>query len=137
MIFVPHGHTCPDCVEYAEALAAGREALSEWAARALVLLPTNEIGHIDAWPRPGLSLLADDDGAGRAQLGLGNDQAAVVQADRWGAVYDIAVIPTTRGHGELPSVSALVALAKYIDIQCPECGVPSKEWLLATPFPLG
>lgn len=137
VIFVPHLGPCAECVQYAEALAAGRDALAEWAARALVLLSTNLVGEVGAWQRPGLSLLADDDGAGRAQLGVGNDQAAVVQADRWGAVYDTAVIRDTGDHGHLPSVSALVALAKYIDIQCPECGVPSKEWMLATPFPLG
>ena len=118
-------------------LAAGLVAVAEWAARALVLLPAYAVGDVATWQRPGLSLLADDTGTGRAQLGIGDDQAAVVQADRWGAVYDIAVIPGTGPHGELPSVSALVALAQYIDIQCPECGVPSKEWLLATPFPLG
>ena len=137
VIFVPHGRPCPECIQYAGVLAAAHDPLAEWAARALVLLPPNLVGEVGPWQRPGLALLADHDGSGRAQLGVDNDHAAVAQADRWGAVYDIAVIPASGDHGNLPWVSALVAVAKYIDIQCPECGVPSKEWMLATPFPLG
>jgi len=45
--------------------------------------------------------------------------------------------PRADAHATLPAAVDLVAMAKYIDIQCPECGIPSKEWLGASPFPLG
>jgi hypothetical protein len=132
VIFVPHLGSCPDCARYAESLSGAVEGLREWGTQALVLVaPEAEL------TAPGCLLLADD-GAGRAQLGVGDEQAAVVQADRWGAVYQVEAIgPGATGHGLFPAPEDLVRLAQFIDIQCPECAIPSREWMAVNPYPLG
>ncbi len=140
VIFAPHGHRCPDCAAYIGQLSTAVERLREWATRAMVLVaPEFEfVGSVAPADRAGVILLADEGGTGRARLGVREDQAAVVQADRWGAVYQVETIGAGGpAHAELPAPRDLVALAQFIDIQCPECGVPSKEWMSATPFPLG
>jgi hypothetical protein len=133
VIFVPHRAPCPDCVRYLDQLGDAVTGLREWGARTTVLVAPGSDGTAPA----GVLALADEDGAGRALLGVGDDQAAVVQSDRWGAVYDVAGVEEGGSHADLPTPGDLVALAQFIDIQCPECGVPSKEWLAASPFPLG
>lgn len=133
VIFVPHGPPCPDCAMYLDGLGAAVEGLREWGTRTTVLVAPGS----DVTASHGVLALADEAGRGRAQLGVGDDQAAVVQSDRWGAVYEVAAVGPGASHAGLPTPTELVALAKFIDIQCPECGVPSKEWLAASPFPLG
>ncbi len=132
VVFVPHLGCCAECARYAGELSSAVEALREWGTRAMVLVaPEAEI------TAPGCLLLADD-GSGRSQLGVGQEQAAVVQADRWGAVYQVEAIgPDAAGHSVLPSPQDLAGLAQFIDIQCPECAIPSREWMAVNPFPLG
>ena len=133
VIFVPHRAPCPDCAGYLEQLGGAVEGLREWGARTTALLAPGS----DLTAPPGVLALSDPSGAGRTLLGVGDEQAAVVQSDRWGAVYEVAEVGPGGSHAALPTPGDLVALAKFIDIQCPECGVPSKEWLAASPFPLG
>jgi len=134
VVFAPHLGPCPECTEYLGVLAAAADGLREWATRAMVLVTGTPPGAVAA----GIALLDDSAGAGRAQLGIGDDEAAVFQADRWGAVYQSERAgPNPAAHSRLPLSHDLVGMAKFIDIQCPECEVPSKEWLAASPFPLG
>jgi hypothetical protein len=136
VVFVPHREPCPSCTGYLDVLAAAASGLAEWATRALVLVTGGNAGG-DRVPA-GVVLLDDAAATGRARLHVGDDHAAVIQADRWGAVYQAAEVTTISGsHAALPAAHDLVALAKLIDIQCPECEVPSKEWLDVNPFPLG
>jgi hypothetical protein len=139
VIFVPHRDPCLECRAYALQLAGAVGGLEEWGSRLLLLAPSAaEAAFATAGAGSGILLLDDADGAGRTALGLAEDQAAVVQADRWGAVYEAAAVGRPAVHAaDLPTPEELVAMAKFIDIQCPECGVPSKEWLQASPFPLG
>lgn len=133
VVFVPHLEPCPECLRYVEVLGAAAGGLKEWATQALILVTGAHPGAV-----AGVALLDDSTGAGRAQLDIGDDQAAVIQADRWGAVYQSEIAgPTSTAHARFPLAHDLVAMAKFIDIQCPECEVPSKEWLAASPFPLG
>jgi hypothetical protein len=90
----------------------------------------------DAGPgdRLGYIVLVDADGGARRRVGVSGDDVAVIVADRWGAVYQV----TAAGADHfLPDPRDLVGLAKFIDIQCPECEVPSPEWGRACPLPLG
>lgn len=139
VIFVPHRDPCLECHAYAVQLAGAVPGLEEWGSRLLLLVPSvPETAFASAAGRSGNLLLDDADGAGRTSLGVADDQAAVVQADRWGAVYETAAVGRPAIHADdLPTPEDLVAMAKFIDIQCPECGVPSTEWLQASPFPLG
>jgi hypothetical protein len=142
VIFAPHQGDCPHCAGYLGQLAEAVAGLRQWATRAMVVAPVAPGGELGAGlaaaAGSGVLVLADGDGNGRGLLGLADDQAVVVQADRYGAVYEVeAVGPSESDHFQLPRAEALVALAQFIDIQCPECGVPSREWMNATPFPLG
>jgi len=144
VVFAPHPGGCSACASYLAELATAVAGLRDWATRVMVLVsdPVGAVGAGDPAlseaAGAGVILLADVDGAGRRHLGASEGQAVVVQTDRYGAVFEAeAVASPDAGHGALPPPAALVALAKYIDMQCPECGVPSREWLAATPFPLG
>lgn len=133
VVFVPHLDPCPECHDYLAELGASACGLQEWATRALVLTGPGWEQQAPA----GVLLVDDTAGHGRAALGLSPAQAAVFQADRWGAIYQAEFIGAGQTHDSLPAASDLAGLAKYIDIQCPECGVPSKEWRGVSPFPLG
>jgi hypothetical protein len=142
VVFVPHQGGCQACGDYLAQLGTAAEGLRDWACRPMVVVTGNEGSGLgsDASDanQPGVLTLADDGGAVRARLGVGDDQAVVVQADRWGAVYAVETVGPTADHqAVLPTPDDLVGLAKFIDIQCPECGIPSKEWLGSTAFPLG
>jgi hypothetical protein len=143
VIFMPHVGGCPECARYVAQLGTAVDRLREWATRPLLLVAAEDGSRAAsaAQPfagQPGLIALVDVTGTGRAQLGGGKEQAIVVQADRWGAVYDVQASGLSKDqHAALPTPEDLVALAKFIDIQCPECGIPSKEWLGVSPFPLG
>lgn len=142
VIFVPHQGECPHCAGYLGQLAEAAPGLRQWATRAMVVAPVTASGDLRAESAAaagsGVLVLADGEGIGRGLLGVAGDQAVVVQADRYGAVYEVeAVGPSDSDHLRLPRAESLVALAQFIDIQCPECGVPSREWMNATPFPLG
>jgi hypothetical protein len=133
VIFVPHAADCENCSRYRERLGTAVDGLREWATRAMVLTEAPA-----ASGPTGVYFLADPGNRGRTWLGIGEKQAAVIQCDRWGAVYQVEAIGTAGGeHRHLPAPEDLVALAQFIDIQCPECGIPSREWLGATAFPLG
>ena len=133
VVFVPHLVSCPDCHGYLAELGASASGLQEWATRAVVLAGPGWVQQAPA----GVLILDDTAGHGRTALGLGAAQAAVLQADRWGAIYQAEFIGADQSHDTLPAASELANLAKYIDIQCPECGVPSQEWRGVSPFPLG
>jgi hypothetical protein len=141
VIFAPHLGSCADCARYLGQLAEAAPGLREWATRAMVLVSPErplDTSALDGAQRSEILLLADERAARRVYLGVGDHDAAVVLIDRWGAVFAAeSVGANAAGHAALPSARDLVALAQFIDIQCPECGVPSKEWLSATAFPLG
>lgn len=115
VLFVAHARPCPGCERYLGALADVVEDLGRWATR--------------VYP-----IVADPGGVARARLGLGIHDAAVVVADRWGAAYGVTAAGDDHG---LPEPASLVDLAKLIDIQCPECGVPSDEWRQCSTLPMG
>jgi hypothetical protein len=141
VVFVPHPDRCRECAEYVARLGAAAEGLRDWATRPMVVVGGGDATETVLDPAaapPGVLVLADRDGAGRSRLGIGDDEAVVVQADRWGAVYAVETVGRAGDHeAVLPTPDDLVGLAKFIDIQCPECGIPSKEWLGSSPFPLG
>ncbi|MGH9125831.1 MAG: hypothetical protein ACRDZ8_14050 [Acidimicrobiales bacterium] len=141
VVFAPHPSGCSACTGYLAELGTAVAGLRDWATRVMVLVADPDGGGdpaLTAAAGAGVLLLADADSSGRRHLGAGDDQAVVVQTDRYGAVFEAeAVASPDADHEPLPLPAALISLAEYIDVQCPECGVPSREWLAATRFPLG
>ncbi|MDQ1394066.1 MAG: hypothetical protein QOF30_3043 [Acidimicrobiaceae bacterium] len=139
VVFVPHQDCCQGCADYVALLATAADGLRDWATRPMVIAGARDTAGLGgAGELPGVVMLVDEAGAVRARLGVDEDQALVVQADRWGAVYAVESVKVTADHqAVLPTAENLVALAKFVDIQCPECGIPSKEWLGSSAFPLG
>ncbi|MDP9072696.1 MAG: hypothetical protein M3N98_00745 [Actinomycetota bacterium] len=128
VVVLPHLVRCADCEAYLTDLSAVSEDLRQWATRVLVVVPS------DASEVAGCTVLVDPDGAARARIGVADNDVAVIVADRYGAVYQVDAAGADHC---LPAPAALVELAKFIDIQCPECGVPGAEWQLSCPLPLG
>ena len=133
VLVFPHPGSCPECATYLAALSEIAEDLRLWGTRMLVVAPGPA-----ADPRtsdsPGYTVLADEEHTARSRVGVNDGDVAVIVADRYGAVYQVSAAGADHC---LPDPGDLVELAKFIDIQCPECGVPGPEWQLACPLPLG
>jgi hypothetical protein len=120
----------PGCDECAALLGALAQADPEVRARAagtlaVTLGPARRDGQ--AHPPTPFPLVGDEGGKVTAALGAAGGppegEARLVVADRYGEVY--AVLPA---HGPDPGGLARDALAwlDFVQMQCPECGVP--EW---------
>ena len=130
VVVLPHAGPCDACRAYLGRLAGVTEDLASWGARPLLVLPSD--GDVPGGlPFPAL----DDPGGGaRARCGVGPDEAAVVMADRWGAVVES--VAAGDGHG-FPEPALLVRRAMNLGIACPECGVADGGWATVSPVPLG
>lgn len=112
---------CRDCAGYLTEVGAAVGDLKEWATRLIGVLPGGD-PPADRHPFP---VVVDGGGKARSRLGLPEDQAAVILADRWGEVFEVATFD--RDH-QLPLPSQLVESAKIVDMSCGECNVPGPEW---------
>ena len=114
-----HPEPCRACADYLHEVADCVDDLRQWATSPVAVVPSSS--QLEAGPFP---LLHDDDEA-RRQLGIGRDEAAVILADRWGEVVEVA----TFGQDHVfPLPRQLVESAKILDLSCGECNVPSAEW---------
>ena len=118
VVFVPHVEDCAPCRHYLLHLGEAVGGLREWAARVMVAAPavlSSDEALVAASVDSGVLVLSDEDGDGRALLGVRPDQAAVVQADRYGAVFEVEAVRTADAdHTSLPSPQALVSLAQCL-----------------------
>ena len=119
LLFV-HPAPCPACDDYLAGVAVVVDDLASWATRVVAVAPG--AGVEEAGPFP---VLGDQDGAARRRLGIGDDEAAVLLADRWGEVFEVAAFGPDHG---FPLPRQLVESAKIVDLSCGECNVPSPEW---------
>ena len=114
-----HPEPCEPCAGYLAEVADALAELREWATAPVGVVPPAH-GLDD----PGFPLLHDD-GEARRQLGIGTDEAAVILADRWGEVVEVATVGADHG---FPLPRQLVESAKILDLSCGECNVPGAEW---------
>ena len=117
-----HPEPCGPCASYVGELAEAVGDLREWATSLFVVGPSGQDEDAKAGSIP---VLRDDDGEARRQLGIGQDEAAVILADRWGEAVEVAIFGADHG---FPLPRQLVESAKILDLSCGECNVPSAEW---------
>ena len=132
VLVLPHSADCRACRAYLETLAAGDEAVRLWGGRTLALLPAG-VDEARAFAREcrlPFPVIPDPDGDARRRCGVLASAAAVLVADRWGQLYDVAVAGA--GH-ELPSADEVEAWLRFLATQCPECGVPDEPGLVELP----
>ncbi len=119
LVFV-HREPCDECARYLGELHGSVDDLRGWGTRLLAVTGADD----DAGDHP-FPLLRDEDGAARRRLGIGDDEAAVLVADQWGEVFEVATFSSDHG---FPLPGALVESAKIVDLSCGECNVPGPEW---------
>jgi hypothetical protein len=121
LLVFAHPDPCDECARYLDELAGSVDDLRGWATRLLAVTGADG-DDADDHPFP---LLRDEDGAARRRIGLGGDEAAVILADRWGEVFEVATFGPDHG---FPLPRELVESAKIVDLSCGECNVPGPEW---------
>lgn len=119
LVFV-HDRDCAACERYLDEIGAAVTGLGEWATRLLAVAPRGEPSSDRPFP-----VLVDEGGAVRRRLGIGDDEAAVLLADRWGELFEAATFGTEH---DLPLPRQLIESAKILDVSCGECNVVSPEW---------
>ena len=130
VVVLPHTGPCDACQAYLGRLADVTDELASWGARPLLVAPPDGGAPADL-PFP---VLDDPGGVARSRCGVGPDEAAVVMADRWGAVVES--VATGPDHA-FPDPDVLVRRAMNLGIACPECGVADGGWATVSPVPLG
>ena len=114
-----HPEPCDQCRAFLDEVTGCTGALKEWATSLVAVVPPGTEAADRGFP------VLHDDGEARGQLGIGRDEAAVLLADRWGEVVEVAAIS---GDHRFPLPGQLVESAKILDLSCGECNVPAAEW---------
>jgi hypothetical protein len=112
VIVALHGGGCDECRAWLDRLAASADALREWDAHVVVIVPEIAILLSDM----PFVVAVDADGVFAARTGLRG--AAVLIADQWGEVAHATDVG--EGHG-LPEVGEIVEWVQFLATQCPEC----------------
>jgi hypothetical protein len=110
LVIVLHDVNCRNCLRYIESLGAINDELNSWDMDVAVVAP-------DAMsPKKAFRCFVDAES--RFAKALGGKLPTVIVVDQWGDVKELheAGDPHT-----FPSAAALVAWARYLATQCPEC----------------
>ena len=124
LVFV-HPGRCPACVSYLSEAEGALEDLCGWGTALVGVVPAG-----DPPVEAGFPVLVDQGDATRRRLGIGPGEAAVLLADRWGEVFEVATYGAEHG---LPLPRQLIESAKIVDLSCGECNVADPHW--RTPEP--
>ena len=119
LVFV-HPGGCEACAGYLRELSGAVEDLRSWGTRLMAV--GGDAGTAGDLPFP---VLVDEDGTARRRIGIGDDEAALILADPWGEVAEVA---TFGDDHQFPLPSQLVESSKIVDLSCGECNVPGPEW---------
>jgi len=124
VVFV-HPGRCPACASYLGEAEGSLDDLRSWGTALVGVVPAGE-PPVEA----GFPVLTDEGGESRRRLGIGAGEAAVLLADRWGEVFEVATFGPEHG---LPLPRQLVESAKIVDLSCGECNVPDPHWRTSEP----
>ncbi len=111
---------CARCASYLSEIADIVADLRDWGTSLIGVVPGSGSPAAQIFP-----VLGDEEDAARLRLGIGGDQAAVILADRWGEVFEVATFGVEHG---FPLPRQLVESAKIVDLSCGECNVAGPEW---------
>ncbi|HEX5081533.1 MAG TPA: redoxin domain-containing protein [Blastocatellia bacterium] len=129
VIFFLHSAECQKCGGLLQEMAANYGEYQRLETEALAIAP-DEIDRLSRLAREldlPFPVLVDDEGKVRDRYlkSAGRSEAAVVVADRWGAIFECQV--SGREH-DLPAEAGIREWLEFIEFQCEEC-FPS-EWPL-------
>jgi peroxiredoxin len=126
-----HSLACSDCQRLLEGLKRAESAIRDWTATVLVVAREQPEQSVQQ-PFP---TLVDLGGRATASC-LGAEAlpypACVMVLDRWG---EAAAAWCVQHGDELPTEQVVEAL-RLKDTECPECGVPTPEWLEQASSPM-
>jgi len=124
LLVLVHPGSCPECTGYLDEVAGAVDDLRSWGTQVVGVTS----GSLPDLP---FVVLGDGDGACRRRLGIADGEAAVLLADRWGEVNEVATFGADHG---FPLPRQLVESAKIVDVSCGECNVPGPEWRETEPL---
>lgn len=114
-----HGDDCPDCAAYARGLVDVADQVLDWHGEVVIVLTASTGGDVSRLTGPGLTVLRDPEGR------FADGRAVVTVTDEWAEVYFSGELdPPHRD----PGPDELVEWARFVAIQCPECGVAEGPW---------
>ena len=119
LLVLVHPDGCPACADYLGEVGDAVDDLRSWGTQVVGVTPGPLPDHLP------FLVLGDEDNSGRRRLGIADDEAAVLLADRWGEVFEVAAFGGDHG---FPLPRQLVESAKIVDVSCGECNVPGPEW---------
>ncbi|HEX6937876.1 MAG TPA: hypothetical protein VF158_00585 [Longimicrobiales bacterium] len=116
--------------DYVAGLAGAEPELRVWNGRLIAVLPVGaDTAFLPAEAAAGVTVLSDPEGEAHRRCGVGEREAALFIADRWGQIYLAERAPD---ESRLPGVDQIEEWLRYLATQCPECGVPDEpgrgEW---------
>lgn len=127
VVLFAHPGTCASCDAYGRRLIALHERFASWDGD-VWLLGASVAQLAEHASDERTRITGDPGGRAHRRCGLLERQAAVVVADRWGQVWDIA--RSDDGH-TLPDPADLCETMQFIAVQCPECETldqPAGDW---------
>jgi hypothetical protein len=107
---------CAECAALVRRLEAEAEALRDWDARVLIVVP-EPLAEAGRFPSAGIFPVLSD-AESRLATALSVRAPALVIADQWGEVY--VREEAGEGHAFL-ALPDILDWLRYLDIQCPEC----------------
>jgi peroxiredoxin len=125
ILFFSHGTDCEACRTYLEGLLSKSRALEDWDSKIIVILPVDleEANRLYQQLAPEFPFLADPDGAARTRFGIAEGEVGIFVADRYGVIW---YTDRAREATGLPQPEEMETRARFLAVQCPECGVPDQ-----------
>lgn len=119
LLFV-HGTDCAACTAFLRRLTSDVDALRDWDAYPLIVVPIGSGADSAAAETHALPRATDP--GGRLSTAVAVEAPALVIADQWGEVH----LRHRAGEGHrFPDVAEIVEWLRFLAIQCPECQAES------------
>jgi peroxiredoxin len=131
ILFFSHGTGCAACRTYLEGLLSKSREFEDWDSKIIAVLPVDleEANRLYQQLASEFPVLADPGGAARTRFGIAEGEVGIFVADRYGVIW---YTDRAREATGLPQPEEMETRARFLAVQCPECGVPDQpvhgEW---------